>query len=242
MTSPRRGRLITAVSSLAAADGLRRTMSQRLVAVRAKDRGIGRARCEFERGAMFALTDLKESRSVEFEEGRLGVKLGSDACAPKWRQGGSQRTLARPDQSPSSPNSIATQRLDQTRFSCRRELREHGEITAASRRDLQRSVHVDPDHVAARREPELTLAGEQHVPGLMLLMGDEGVLAVGAEPAAGPGPPWAQGSPSLFAGPAVFGPSARLKMPAAEGPKAFFAAFSNTWRSVNSWKNRSPTG
>jgi hypothetical protein len=31
-------------------------------------------------------------------------------------------------------------------------------------------------------------------------------------------------------------------VPAAEGPKAFFAALSSTWRSVNSWKNRSPTG
>jgi hypothetical protein len=29
---------------------------------------------------------------------------------------------------------------------------------------------------------------------------------------------------------------------AAEGPDPFFAAFSSTWRSVNSWKNRSPMG
>ena len=38
------------------------------------------------------------------------------------------------------------------------------------------------------------------------------------------------------------GPSARLEMPAAESPDPFFAAFSSTWRSVNSWEKRSPTG
>jgi hypothetical protein len=38
------------------------------------------------------------------------------------------------------------------------------------------------------------------------------------------------------------GPSARLEVPAAEGPQTFFAAFSSTCRSVNSRKNRSPTG
>jgi hypothetical protein len=34
--------------------------------------------------------------------------------------------------------------------------------------------------------------------------------------------------------PAVFGPSTRLEVPAAEGPQPFFAAFSRTCRSVNS--------
>ena len=34
-------------------------------------------------------------------------------------------------------------------------------------------------------EPQLALAGEQHVPRLVLLPADQGVLAVGAEPSVG---------------------------------------------------------
>ena len=41
-------------------------------------------------------------------------------------------------------------------------------------------MHINAD-VPARREPQLALAGEQHVPGLVLLLADQGVLAVGAE-------------------------------------------------------------
>jgi hypothetical protein len=32
----------------------------------------------------------------------------------------------------------------------------------------------------ARREPQLALAGKQYLPGLMLLLADQGVLAIGA--------------------------------------------------------------
>ena len=163
------------------------------------------------------------------EYGSSGSDSGSDACAPKWRQAGSQRTLVRPDQGPSSPNSIATQRLDQTRFSCRRELREHGEIAAASRRDLQRRGHLDPDHMSTRRKPQLSLAGEQHIPGFMLLAADQGMLAVGAEPSVGSGLAPGAGQAVIAAGPAIFGPSAWLEVPAAEGPDLSFAAFSSTW-------------
>jgi hypothetical protein len=35
--------------------------------------------------------------------------------------------------------------------------------------------------VATRREPQLALAGEQHIRGFMLLSADQAVLAVGAE-------------------------------------------------------------
>ena len=35
------------------------------------------------------------------------------------------------------------------------------------------------DHVAVRCEPQLALAGEQHVPGLVCLPADQSVLAVG---------------------------------------------------------------
>ena len=52
---------------------------------------------------------------------------------------------------------------------------------------LERSIHIDADHVSTLREAQLALAGEQDVPGLVLLQADQGVLAVGAEPAVGAG-------------------------------------------------------
>ena len=57
----------------------------------------------------------------------------------------------------------------------------------SSRKIRQSAVHVDADHVPARCEPHLALAGEQDVPGLVLLAADQGVLAVGAEPPVGSG-------------------------------------------------------
>jgi hypothetical protein len=96
--------------------------------------------------------------------------------------------------------------------------------------------------MSTRRKPQLSLAGEQHIPGFMLLAGDQGMLAVGAERSVGSWFTSRAGQVVVAAGPAVFGPSARLEVPAAEGPQPFFAAFSNTWRSVNSWKKRSPSG
>jgi hypothetical protein len=76
----------------------------------------------------------------------------------------------------------------------------------------------------------------------MLLMTYQGVLAVWAEPPVSSGLASGAGEVVRSAGLAVFGPSTRLEVPAAEGPDPFFAAFSSTWRSVNSWKKRSPTG
>jgi hypothetical protein len=168
------------------------------------------------------------------------VRAGNDACASKWRQAGSQRALLGLIRAPR--NLIETQRLDQPRLGRRQQLRQHSEVRAASSADLQRYAHVDPDHVSARREPQLALAREQHLPRLVLLPADQGVLAVGAEPAVGSGLAAGAGQAAVAAGSAVLGPSTRLEMPAAEDPDPFFAAFSNTWRSVNSWKNRSPTG
>ena len=138
---------------------------------------------------------------------------------------------------------VDAQRLHQARFSRRQQLREHHEVVAAGRCYPERWVHVDPDHRAARREPQRALAGEQHVPGLMLLRSDQGVLAVGAEPSVWlPGSPRGAGECVVAPGSLIFGASTRLEMPAAEGSEPFFAAFSNTWRTVNSWKNRSPIG
>jgi hypothetical protein len=73
----------------------------------------------------------------------------------------------------------------------------------------------------------------------MLLAADQGVLAVGAVLSIGSGLAAGAGKAVVPAGFAVLGPSTRLEVPAAEGPDPFFAGFSSTWRSVNSWKNRS---
>jgi hypothetical protein len=96
--------------------------------------------------------------------------------------------------------------------------------------------------MTARREPQLALAGKKHVPGLMLLSTDQGMLPVGAEPPVGSRLASGAGEAVVAAGPAVVGPSTGREVPAAEGPDPLFAPFSSTWRSVNSWKNRSPTG
>jgi hypothetical protein len=51
------------------------------------------------------------------------------------------------------PNSIAAQRLDQTRLSRRHQFRKHGQVMTAGNREPQRRADVDADHVATRREP-----------------------------------------------------------------------------------------
>ena len=81
---------------------------------------------------------------------------------------------------------VGAQRLDKACFGRWHQLREHSEIRAAGGTNLQRRVEIDTDHVAARREPQLALAGEQDLPSLMLLRADQGVLAVRAEPSVGP--------------------------------------------------------
>jgi hypothetical protein len=79
-------------------------------------------------------------------------------------------------------------------------------------------MNVEPDHVSARREPQLALAGEQHVPGLVLLRADQGVLEVGAEAPVGSKLASGAGKTVVSAGSAIVGPSTRLEVPAAEGP------------------------
>jgi hypothetical protein len=51
----------------------------------------------------------------------------------------------------------------------------------------------------------------------MFLAADQGVLAVGAEPPVGSWLASGAGQVIVAAGPAVFGPSARLEVPVAEG-------------------------
>jgi hypothetical protein len=72
--------------------------------------------------------------------------------------------------------------------------------------------------VAARCEPQLSLTGEQHLPGLMLLAANQGVLAIGAEPSVSSWFASRAGQAVVPTGLAVFGPAARREMPAAEGP------------------------
>jgi hypothetical protein len=72
--------------------------------------------------------------------------------------------------------------------------------------------------MSTRLKPQLSLAGEQHIPGFMLLAADQGVLAVGAEPPVGSGLTSGAGHVVVAAGSAVFGPSTRLEVPAAAGP------------------------
>jgi hypothetical protein len=127
---------------------------------------------------------------------------------------------ARPDvggavQASMGPISFGAQSLDQTRLGRRQQLREHGEVEAACGAQPEGGAHVDAEDVSGRREPQLVLAGDQHVPGLVLLATDQSVLAVRAEPSVGSGFASGTGQPFLFAGPAVVGPSARLEMPAA---------------------------
>ena len=79
-------------------------------------------------------------------------------------------------------------------------------------------MHVDAGRMPARRKPQLALAREQRVPGFMFLAADQGVLTVGAEPSLGSRFTSGAGQAVVATRPAVFGPSARLEMPAAEGP------------------------
>ena len=92
---------------------------------------------------------------------------------------------------------------------------------AAGCREGERSDHVDPDQVAARGKPQLALAGQQHFQGLMLLAGDQGVLAVKAEAPVGSKLASRAGQAVVMAGSAVFGPSGGLEVPAAEGHDPF---------------------
>ena len=108
--------------------------------------------------------------------------------------------------------------LDQPHLGLRQQFREHREIATARGTDLERSVHIDTDDVPSWSQPELSLARQQDAPGLVLLPADQGVLAVGAEPAIGAGLASGAGQVVVAAGSAVFGPSTRLEMPAAESP------------------------
>ena len=66
---------------------------------------------------------------------------------------GHSADIARARSGPIIPNSIATQRLDETRLARRQQLRQYREIAGAGGADLQGRVHLDPQEVPARCEP-----------------------------------------------------------------------------------------
>ena len=128
---------------------------------------------------------------------------------------------------------VSAQRLEQAGLGRRQQLRQDRKVAAAGGANLERCVHIEPGHMSARRQPQLTLGGEQDITGLVLLYGDQRVLAVRAEPSLGSGLATGAAQAVVVAGPAVVGPSAGLEVPAAEGPQPFCAALRSTWRSVS---------
>ena len=129
---------------------------------------------------------------------------------------GSRGEVGGADQTSTRPTSVDSQRLAQANLGHRQQLRYHREVTSARLGHPEHRIHIDTDDVAARGEPQLASTGEQHVPGLMFLLADQGVLAVGAEPPVASGLASRAGEAFVVACPAVLGPSARLEVPAAE--------------------------
>jgi hypothetical protein len=145
------------------------------------------------------------------------VRAGSGPCASVWREAASPRTLPGPDQGSSSrTRSLRSASINPA--SAAGSSSEHREVTAAGGSKAPRRVHVDANHVTARRGPQLALAGQQHFQGLVLVAADQGVLAVGADPSVGAGLAPGAEQPVVAAGSAVFGPSGGLEVPAAESP------------------------
>ena len=108
--------------------------------------------------------------------------------------------------------------------------------------ELDGKPEINAEDMAGGADADVILHGLDDLPGLVLFEGLRRVLAVGAALSGQADAASGAGRALLFAAPAVPWPSAQLEVPAAESPDAFFAALSNTWRRVNSWKNRSPTG
>jgi hypothetical protein len=54
---------------------------------------------------------------------------------------------------------VDAQSLGKACLGRRQQFRKHSDVIAAGGANLERCGHVDPDHVPARREPKLALAG-----------------------------------------------------------------------------------
>ena len=106
--------------------------------------------------------------------------------------------------------------------------------------DTERRGRIDTQHVTRGRDPDLPEGRIDHLPGLVFLDCDQPVRAIGTGLAVQADPATGAVLAFRFAPFAVAGPT--VEVPSTEGPDAFFAAVSSTWRKVNSWKNLSPTG
>ena len=125
--------------------------------------------------------------------------------------------------------------FDQTRLRRLKQLRNDGEVMTSGFGDVECHAQINAEHMAGCGQPQLPEAGLQDVPGLVLFVRNQGVLASGTLLAAVRFTvPWSGAVPRLGAGFAVSRPSARLEVPAAESPDAFFAAVSSTCLRVNS--------
>ena len=97
------------------------------------------------------------------------IRLGRNDSGAQWPQWVPEENVVALIKSPSRRPLVHRQRIDQPRLGHRQQLREDREIAAAGGAKPERGVHVDADHVATRREPQLALAGEQNLPRLMRL-------------------------------------------------------------------------
>ncbi len=113
---------------------------------------------------------------------------------------------------------------------CRQQLAHDVKVVTARSRRLQRQPKIED----AGAGHDLVLDRLHGLPDLVLLDALRCVLAVGAALAVQAEASSGAGGSLLPAAMAIFGPSARPEVPAAEGPDAFFAALMSTCRSVNS--------
>ena len=129
---------------------------------------------------------------------------------------------------------LVVHRLDQPGLGRLQQLGDHGLIEAARPGDTERRGHVDAQHPAGRHDAELPEGGREYLPGLVLFEALRRVFAIRAGLAVQAEAALGAGRAFRLAGFAVSGPAAGLEVPSAEGPDAFFADASSTWRSVNS--------
>jgi hypothetical protein len=131
-------------------------------------------------------TRSEQIRSRKSASGPQGLTThGDDRSAAVRRRWGRRSKLNQAD-----PRRQTTPRRSPPRP--RAEARRAPQRRRRARRRAECGIHVDPDHMPARREPQLPLAGEQNIPGLMSLRGDQRVLMVGQSRPSAPGSPRAR--------------------------------------------------
>ena len=129
---------------------------------------------------------------------------------------------------------LVVHRLDQPGLGRLQQLGDDAFIEAARPGDAEGRGHVDAEHPARGRDAELPEGGREYLPGLVLFESLKRVFAIRAGRAVQAEAALGAGRFFRLAGFAVSGPAAGMEVPSAEGPDAFFADASSTWRSVNS--------